>query len=505
MTGKEGEKPNIVLITADQLTPFLTGAYGHPVVKTPNLDRLAREGVRFEAAYTSCPLCAPARASLMTGKYPSRIGCHDNANPLACDEPTFAHYLTLQGYDTVVSGKMHLVGPDQLHGLRRRLTTDIYCSDFQWTPQQLDEQGRKKIFRANVFLPRYKTPGIGIKRWSEGFKYDEETQFRALEYIYEQGNKENSSPFFLQVSYHHPHDPFHVTKDLWDLYEGEPIDVPEYPKNMEKTYSAMDRWLNVWHNVDNDEIRNPESLRVLRRSYYALVTYIDQKVGGLLGALKCNNLDDKTVVIFTSDHGDMLGEKGMVQKRCFYEWSVRIPLIMRFPNGWQKGLRVKQPVSFMDLMPTFLDLAGVRSEDRLPVDGKSLMGLIDGSDIGAREVFSEHHAEGILEPCFMIRSGRYKYIYIHKHGAQLFDLQQDPGEWNNLAGNTSLKSVEDKLKAQILELFDPEAIERDVTESYRRRLLIQKALIKNDTHWDYSPCFDATRQYIRRWNSAWGV
>jgi len=318
MVRKQGEKPNIVLITADQLTPFLTGAYGHPVVKTPSLDRLAREGVRFEAAYTSCPLCAPARASLMTGKYTSRINCHDNANPLVCHEPTFAHYLTGQGYDTVASGKMHFVGPDQLHGLRCRLTTDIYPSDFQWTPQQVDEQRRKKIFRADVFLPRYKTPGVGIRRWSQGFKHDEETNFRALEYIYEQGDKQDGSPFFLQVSYHHPHDPFHVSKDLWDLYEGKPIEIPKYPENMEETYSAMDRWLNVYHNVDNNKIRNPESLRALRRSYYGLVTYIDRKVGELLQALEHNNLDDKTVVIFTSDHGDMLGEKGMVQKRCFY-------------------------------------------------------------------------------------------------------------------------------------------------------------------------------------------
>jgi len=137
MLQKKWERPNILFIMTDQMTPFLTGAYGHKVVKTPNIDRLVKEGTRFDSAYTPCSLCAPARASLMTGKYASRIRCYDNASPFSSDEPTFAHYLSLQGYETIASGKMHFVGPDQLHGLYRRLTTDIYPSDFTWLPRRL--------------------------------------------------------------------------------------------------------------------------------------------------------------------------------------------------------------------------------------------------------------------------------------------------------------------------------------------------------------------------------
>ena len=140
-------KPNVLLIMADQLTPLLMGAYGHPVVKTPNLDKLVASGVRFDAAYSPCPLCAPARAALMTGTFISRNEVWDNAAPLASDVPTIAHYLTNAGYETVASGKLHYVGPDQLHGFRRRLTTDIYPSGYTWLPPPRRERGARYIAR----------------------------------------------------------------------------------------------------------------------------------------------------------------------------------------------------------------------------------------------------------------------------------------------------------------------------------------------------------------------
>jgi choline-sulfatase len=130
---KSLKKPNILLIIADQMTPLLTGLYGHPVVKTPHLNSLAKKGVRFDAAYSPCPLCAPARACLLTGRYSSKIGVYDNAAPLACDQPSLCHHLNLIGYDTVLSGKVHFVGPDQHHGFQKRLLPNIYPTDFSWT------------------------------------------------------------------------------------------------------------------------------------------------------------------------------------------------------------------------------------------------------------------------------------------------------------------------------------------------------------------------------------
>jgi choline-sulfatase len=497
MANPNNGKPNILLAMVDQMTPFLTGAYGHPVVKTPNLDRLVADGIRFDAAYTNCPLCAPARASFMTGQYVSRIGCYDNAAPLSSAEPTIAHYLSIAGYDTVLSGKMHFIGPDQLHGFRRRTTTDIYPADFEWTTTR--EVMTKPQFGKPI-AGQYVT--AGIRPWSKGLAYDEETHFRALEYLHSrvegveawQGGRARE-PFFLCVSYHHPHEPFHVTQELWDMYDEELIDIPHFPDDLEATYSTMDKWCQIYHGVDWVELKNPQNLYNLRRAYFGLVSYVDQKVGELIKTLEEVGVRDNTIIIFTSDHGDMLGERGMVQKRHFYEWSTRIPLIVTYPDRWQAGTRIGQPVSLVDLATTILDIAGV--ENRPSLDGKSLMGLINGTDTQEKEVFSEMHTAGVFATCFMIRKGQYKYNYVHGEDAQLFDLEDDPDEWNNLSGKPEYQEIEEGLKARILEQFDPDKIEQDVTESLLKRQLIREAMKVNDTHWDCSPHFDATKQYVR--------
>lgn len=458
---------NVLVVMADQLVPFMTSPYGDTVARTPNMQRLADAGIRYDAAYTPYPLCSPARAAFMTGEYASKHGCYDNASILPADVPTVAHYLTLAGYETVLSGKMHFVGPDQLHGFARRLTTDVYPAAMDWVPTQ-DPEGR---FVRGGHARSYVPPRVGVVEWSKFLAYDEETHFRALEYL-RSGPQE---PFFLVVSYHHPHDPFQVTQSMWDAYDGVDIPIPETPAAV--TCSAMDVWANEAHETDSVDLRDPDSLRALRRAYYALVTYIDSKLGELLDVVS-----DDTVVIFTSDHGDMLGERAMVQKRCFYEWSARIPLIVRHPDG-RAGV-VDAPVSLLDLAPTVLDLVGV--EERLPMDGTSLL-----DPHGA--VFSEYHVEKVRAPCFMVRSGRWKYVYVHGHDEQLFDLDVDPGEWTNLAGTHDTA----ELRALLLERFDPDAIARDGADSVRRRDVIARAMARTATRWDYSPLFDATKQYVR--------
>ena len=460
---------NILVVMADQLVPFLTSPYGDPVAVTPGMERLAREGVRYDAAYTPYPLCSPARAAFVTGQYASRHGCWDNAAILPADVPTVAHYLTLAGYETVLSGKMHFVGPDQLHGFARRLTTDVFPAAMDWVPTQ-DPEGR---FVRGGHARSYVPPQVGVRDWTTFLAFDEETHFRALEYLRGRPGR----PFFLVVSYHHPHDPFQPTQELWDVYDGVELPLPEPADGL--PVSAMDRWANEAHEVDAVDLRDPENLRALRRAYYALVTYADRKLGELLDAVP-----DDTLVVFTSDHGDMLGERGMVQKGCFYEWSVRVPLLVRHPDGRGAGTSVAAPVSLLDLAPTLLDLAGVR--ERLPLDGRSL--LEPGGP-----VFSEYHVEKVRAPCFMVRRGRWKYVYVHGHDEQLFDLEADPGERRNLAGTEDTS----ELRALILERFDPDALERAGLESVPRRDLIARAMALTGTRWDYSPEFDATRQYVR--------
>ncbi len=490
-------KPNILLIMADQLVPFLTGPYGHPVVQTPHLDRLAAEGVTFDAAYSPCPVCAPARAALLTGQYVSRIGAYDNAAAFSSEEPTLPHYLSLAGYDAVLSGKMHFVGPDQLHGYARRFTTNISPADFSWVPVRGTAQPSERRHALN-----YVGAAIHVGRWSQHLSGDEETHFRAIEYLRARkiqkaaanAKSEPQRPFFLTVSYHHPHEPFWPPRDIWDLYEDAQIDLPLFPANLEATYSTLDRWLNVYHGVRQAEnLRDPESLRRLRRAYYALVTYVDRKVGELLAALAETGHAENTIVVFTSDHGDMLGERGMVQKRAFYEWSNRVPLILRFPDGRAAGQRVAAPVNLVDILPTLLDVAGFPDQNRLPLDGDSLLALVDGRVDEGRCSFTEYHAQGSHAPCFMVRQGAWKYVYLHGYETQLFDLESDPGEWHNLAGQPEYAALESHLKGLILSRFDPDAIDAAVAASIRRRWLVKAAMDVTGTKWDVAPYFDPTR------------
>jgi choline-sulfatase len=321
-------------------------------------------------------------------------------------------------------------------------------------------------------------PEVGVRPWTKFLSYDEETHFRALEYLRERARLEPDEPFFLTVSYHHPHDPFHPTQELWDLYEGAEVEVPA---GGDFEVSAMDGWANEAHECDSVDLGDPDAMRALRRAYYALVTYVDGKLGELLA-----HVPENTVVLFTSDHGDMLGERRMVQKRCFYEWSVRVPLVVRLPGAERAGETVAGPVSLLDVAPTLLDLAGV--DERLPLDGRSLLDPDPG-----RTVLAEYHVEKVRAPCFMARRGPRKLIHVHGHGEQLFDLEADPAELENLATREDAGD----LRASILETFDPDALAAAGAASVRRRELIRRAMALNGTRWDHSPVFDASAMYVR--------
>jgi choline-sulfatase len=494
-------RPNFLFVLADQVVPFLTAPYGDPVAQTPAMAELAADGVTFDAAYTPAPLCSPARASFFTGRDASAIGCFDNASVMPPDVPTIGHYLSADGYDTVLSGKMHFVGPDQLHGFRHRLTTDVFPAGVDWVPA-VDEHGR---FPAGGHARHYAGDDPGVRPWTQFLTFDEETQFGAVAYLRERMREEKPgsaarAPFCMVVSYHHPHDPFHVRQEYWDRYEGVDIPLPEYPADLEDTYSVMDRWANEAHETHEHAIERPDSLRNLRRAYYAALSYVDDKLAELLAVLRESGELENTVIVFTSDHGDMLAEKRMVQKRTFYEWSARIPLLLRLPGGAHAGTRVGVPVSLIDLLPTTLDLAGYPGL-RADVDGETLLPLLEADDSsdseGDRVVFSEYHLEKVWAPCFLVRRGPYKYVYVHGHDQQLFDLDDDPGEWNDLSNSPEHQVVRDELCDLLFARFDPEALARAGAASIPRRQIVAAAMRANDQHWDYSPTVDGTKRYIR--------
>jgi choline-sulfatase len=494
---------NILFIMADQMTPALVGAYGHPVVQTPNLNRLAQAGVRFNNAYTPYPLCGPARAALAAGKYASRLGIYDNACLFHSDELTIAHYLTLAGYDCVASGKLHYVGPDQLHGFSRRLTTDIYPEDFRWLQNRDASRSSDPAMKGN-HAAQYIAEAIRVE-WHSNLAYDEAVAFHSEQYLRAKGQEkrlkaarnERYQPFLLFSSFHHPHDPFKPPRAYWDLYEDQPIDVPDYPDTLADSYSLLDQWLNEWHGVDRYDVRNPESLRTVRRAYYALVTYIDDKIGQLLQTLEESGLAQDTMIIFTSDHGDMLGEKGMVQKRTFYDWSAKVPLIIHSPETPIPGQQIEQPVSLLDLLPTLLELTGC--EAALPHDGHSLVPLLNNKTSEAWDVYSESHAEGVYGTCFMLRAGQYKYNYIvyrETIDVQLFDMEADPGEWHNLAGQGPYQALEAELRNRLLAQFDPLEIEQAIQASIPRRKLLKRWTEAVGLSWSYHPKYDPDQRTL---------
>ncbi|MEE2657719.1 MAG: choline-sulfatase [Candidatus Latescibacterota bacterium] len=487
-------RPNILFIVSDQMVAELTGVYGHPVVQTPNLNRLAEGGVRFDSAYTPFPLCAPGRACFMSGRHASEIGAWDNGAPLTCDYPTYATYCAAAGYDTVLAGKMHFVGPDQLHGFRRRLTTDIYSSDFGWVRDEwiaIKEDAGYNPEEVMSQRPRYNAAayvgeGIEVDKWHDALSYDEETHFRAVEYLRARSQTVGDEPFLLVASYHHPHEPFHAPQAYWDLYADANIEVADFPPGLEEGRSQMDRCLNAYHGVTRYELRRRESMERVRRGYYGVTTYMDDKVGGLLDTLEETGLADNTVVVFASDHGDMLCEREMVQKRCFYEWSCRVPLLVRFPDGWKAGSTIDTPVSLLDLLPTFAELA--ECSDLLPHDGESLLLAIAGENRD-RHIFAQAH-EAVGMPCIMMREGRYKYNYIHRFEGQLFNLEADSGEWNNLIHSTEYAETARRMEKVILDRFDPVAMEQENLESLHRRKLIAGVMEGYNQTWCHFPDFD---------------
>lgn len=257
--------PNILLIMADQMTPFMLEACGGTGARTPNMTALASRATNFTNAYTPSPICVPARSCFMTGLHASTTGCYDNGDPYPSYIPTFAHYLSNAGYDTVLAGKMHFIGADQLHGFRRRVNTDVYPSGFLWSyplPPE-DDAG----FKAFDFTPQYLAENIGAG-WSTELQYDEETQFRSLEYL----RQPPEGPWMLVVSFTNPHPPYKVPKAYWERYRDADIPLPFYPADMDDRYSAFDHAIRRWHGLHlrGDEIRDPVNLIAMRRGFAAL-------------------------------------------------------------------------------------------------------------------------------------------------------------------------------------------------------------------------------------------
>ncbi len=496
MAGSTARRPNLLLIMADQLAPQMLRAYGSSPARTPHIDRLAERGVVFENACCNFPLCAPSRYSMLSGRLASRIGAFDNAAEFPASVPTFNHYLRLAGYRTCLAGKMHFVGPDQLHGYEERVTTDVYPSGFLWSPDwRLDDESWLEWYHGMRAVL-----DSGPHRRSVNIAYDDEVGFEAVRWLHERADGGDRRPFALTVSFISPHDPYLAPPAWWDRYRGVGMDRPavaDIPLAGRDPHSRRHWFLTGRH---RDAVGEPDVLR-MRRAYCAVTSYVDAQLGRLLETLDAIGASDDTMIVFTSDHGDMLGERGMFFKMSFFEWSLRVPLIVHAPFAFAPG-RVAANVSLLDLFPTLLEAAGDGALPELaaPVDGRSLAPL--ASAAGAPDwpdlVRAEYTAEGVRAPQLMVRKGPYKLIAGHAPPPMLFDLGADPDERRDLARDPAFSATRAALEAIVARTWDVDALDRAVRESQAARRLAGAALgIGARTPWDYRPVRDAARLYFR--------
>jgi len=454
------DRPNIVFILSDQHAANVLGCYGDEIVRTPNLDRLASEGVVFENTYTPSPICVPARMSLLTGKYPFRQNCWTNSDSLASDIPTTAHALGAEGYYPTLIGRMHAIGPDQLHGYARREIgdhiTDWY-GGFAYSLGALDKAQRP-------FKEAIEKSGPGQMSYE---LVDREVTKATLAYLDEvAAARKNGSnePFSLNVGYMLPHQPYVADPEIYAYYEGKigPPRLSRDPKEGENTYLAWWRAQTGLNEItEEDEIR-------ARTAFYALVDTLDREIGKILNKLEEYELLNNTLIIYSSDHGDQLGERDLWWKQTFYEESATVPLIMKWHGELPAGERRNQIVNLVDVSATVVDAGG--APPLRDIDGTSLLPIARNNDASwNNETYSEYCTDGLLAwsggrvlQSRMIRKDQWKYTYYHGCPSQLFDLSADRNEMNNLADDPAHAEIRKGLEARLLGGWNPETINESI-------------------------------------------
>lgn len=462
-------RKNILLIMSDQHKPRCLSVDGDPFAKTPNLDALARSGLRFNSAYCTNPVCTPSRASLLTGLYTHHHKTWDNTTLWPFEKKTIAHYLAPAGYMSALIGKMHFVDA-QTHGFD-------YHIDFNDWGQYLGP--KMKLYADEL---GYRNSGSGVPQiddlwrdsgdpWEgsreqdgrEGHlligrasKMEEKDQFDSFvtrESIRFLKNHGKEQPFFLITSFLKPHDPFTPAKRFADMFHADDMKLPDTFGKVDLSTVPQDVRRSIETQGNRLGNKDPAKARQSMAMYYANLAQMDDCVGKVLGTLRDLGLEDDTIVMYTADHGEMLGEHGLWQKFMFYESSVCVPLIFRVPGVTAPNTISRTPVSLTQVVPTLLDLCGLPVPRGL--DGESLRAdMREPGRTRDTTVFSEFN---LRKPAakYMIRHGDFKLNYYVNDIAELFDLKSDPKEMKNLAAIPRYKAKFDELKAQLFAWYTP--------------------------------------------------
>jgi choline-sulfatase len=448
---------NMLFILSDEHNRKITGVYGHPFIETPNIDALAAGGTTFDAAYTSSPICVPARASLATGLPVHLNGCWDNAHPYDGRLPSWHGRLRAQGIDVASIGKLHFRGGDDYGFTEELLPLHVVGGTGDL----------KGLLRQE--LPRNPgTPGLAAKAGrgiSSYFEYDGRIAERAIDWLRERAARPDAPPFVLFVSLVMPHFPLIAPPEYYDRYAGYDlerlrtgIDAP--PPDEHPTLARMRGFF------DYDDHFRDEDRAVALRAYFGMVTRVDEIVGMLVRTLNETGLTGSTRVLYASDHGDNLGSRGLWGKSVMYEDSVAVPLVLA-GDGVPKGKRCATTVSLVDIAPTMLDALGCPPDPDLP--GASLIGIATAADAD-RPVLAEYHAAGSDTGQFMLRLGAWKLVHFVDAPAQLFDLAADPDERRDLGRSPDHAAVVADLTRVLRTLCDPEAINARAFADQKRTL-----------------------------------
>lgn len=451
---------NLILFMSDEHTRSALGCYGSEIVQTPNLDKLAARGTRFATAYSNSPLCVPSRASLSTGRYVHKIRCWDNGHPWDGTEPGWSHRLRETGHKTVSIGKLHFRHVDDDNGfdeeilpmhvrfgvgdligmLRKNKTT--YPST-----KTSAKQGQEVVSGPAMMA---KAAGGGD---SNHIDYDRRITAAALDWINSQKERNTDRPWMLFVSFVSPHFPLIAPQEFYDLYPHDKIPMPkQYGQDERPNHPTVVANREIWN---YDDYFDEAKVRRARAGYYGLCTFLDHNIGLVLNALEESGQADDTRIVYASDHGDHLGDRGIWSCSTLYEESIGVPLIIAGADIPQ-GKVINEPVSLVDLYPTIVDALGEKiPANGITYPGKSLFDVANGLPV-KRTVFSEYHAGGSITGSFMIREGKWKYIYHVGFAPQLFDLDADPDEANDLGESAEHAEIRAKCEALLREIVDPE-------------------------------------------------
>ena len=442
---------NVLVVMSDQHNPKVLGCAGHPIVRTPNLDALAAAGTRFTAAYTNSPICVPARAAWATGRYVHETGCWDNATAYAGEPPGWGHALQAAGVRVESIGKLHYRDAEAPTGFDRQINPMHLAGGIgQVWGSVRDPLPRK---RGAHLLVSFSGPGE-----TDYTRYDRHSTDLACEWLAERGRRPEE-PWVLYVGLVAPHHPWVAPPEWFERYD--PAAMPRAKLRPEDGHRRHP-WVAAYSDmlVGLDERNTEEERQRCTASYFGLVSFLDDNVGRILDALDRSGLRDDTLVVYTSDHGETLGSRGLWGKTVLYEEAAGIPLVVAgagVPAGGTSGT----PTSLVDGFPTILGAAGVPPlPGGRPRPGRSWVELAGAPDDPERVAFAEYHAMGATSAAYLVRRGRYKLHHYVGFEPELFDLEADPEETVDLAADAASAAVRAALEQELRAIVDPEEVDR---------------------------------------------